>query len=118
MITHSEKKIKRYTISVGLNDKDEKIQKFQTEKIIKLVTNCCKHYELAFSCYSQEGGYMHVNGNGYVLEKSLAIVLVDPEEKVVHELCEDLCAFLNQETVMVTVDYAESYYISCSLTES
>ena len=44
---NGEKK-KRYTISVGLNDKDEKVQKIQTEKIVRLVTHCCKGYGMAF----------------------------------------------------------------------
>lgn len=114
---HANKRVKRYTIMVGLNDKDENIQKFQTDRIIKLVTNCCKQYKLAFSCYKQEGGYNHFNGKGYILEKSLAIVLNDPIKEVVDELCKDLCAFLNQESVLVTVEDVEMYFVSCSVTE-
>lgn len=107
-------KKKRYTISVGLNDKDEKVQKIQTEKILRLVKNCCKGYAMAFSSYLQEGGYIHDNGE-YVLEKSICIVFIDPDEMLVEEVGKDLCAFLNQETVLVTVDEVESYYISDSL---
>ena len=102
---------KRYTISVGLNDKDEKSQKVQTEKVLRLVTNCCRGYEMAFSSYLQDGGYLHDNGE-YVLEKSVCIVLVEPEEQLVEEVARDLCAFLNQESVMVTVDEVACYFIS------
>lgn len=117
MISHSRKQVNRYTISVGLNDKDENTQKFQTERIMGLVTSCCKGHDLAFSCYHQRGGYKPENG-GYILENSIAIVLNDPDETMVEELCQDLCAFLNQETVMVTAQKAECYYVSCSIKES
>lgn len=116
MIGHSKTQKKRYTISVGLNDKDEKIQKYQTERIVRLVTNCCKAYELPFSCYPQDGGYRCENGD-YILEKSLAIVLVDPDEELMEELSKDLCAFLNQETVLVTVENIECFCISHTLSE-
>ena len=105
-----EKK-KRYTISVGLNDKDEKLQKVQTEKVLRLVKNCCKGYSMAFSSYLQDGGYIHDNGE-YVLEKSVCIVFVEPDEKLVEEVAKDLCAFLNQESVMITVDEIEYFFIS------
>ena len=107
---NGEKK-KRYTISVGLNDKDEKVQKIQTEKIVRLVTHCCKGYGMAFSAYLQEGGYVHDNGE-YVLEKSVCLVFIDPDERLVEEVGKDLCAFLNQESVMVTVDEVECLFIS------
>ena len=105
---------KRYSIFVGLNDKDEKIQKIQTEKIIRLVTNCCKGYSMAYSAFMQEGGYIHDSGD-YVLEKSVCIVFIDPDERLVEEVGKDLCAFLNQESVMVTVDEVECYYIADSI---
>lgn len=104
---------KRYTISVGLNDKDEKVQKIQTERIIRLVHNCCKGYGMAFSSYLQDGGYVHENGQ-YVLEKSICIVLIEPEKELVMEIAKDLCAFLNQESVMVTADEVECFFISDS----
>lgn len=116
MIGHSRTQKKRYTISVGLNDKDDYIQKFQTERIINLVTNCCKAYELPFSCYPQNGGYKCENGR-YILEKSIAIILIDPTEQLVEELSKDLCAFLNQETVLVTVENIECFLISQTISD-
>lgn len=107
-------KKKRYTIFVGLKDKDERLQKIQTKRIIQLVNLCCREYGLAFSCFVQNGGYIHERGD-YVFENSLCIVFIEPDEKLIDEIGKDLCAFLNQESVMVTVDEIESYYISESL---
>lgn len=111
---HAAERKKRYTITVGLKDKNEKIQKVQTEKILRLVNNCCKGYGMAFSSYLQDGGYIHDNGE-YVLEKSICIVLIDPNADLVEEVGKDLCAFLNQESVMVTVDEIECCFIFCSI---
>ena len=108
-----EKK-KRFTISVGLNDKDEKSQKIQTERVLRLVMHCCRGYSMAFSSYLQDGGYIHDNGE-YVLEKSVCIVLIDPEPTLIEELARDLCAFLNQESVMVTTEEIECRFISESI---
>ena len=107
-------KKKRYTISVGLNDKDEKSQKIQTEKVLRVVKNCCKGYGMAFSSYLQDGGYIHENGE-YVLEKSVCIVFLDPDVAMVEELAKDLCVFMNQESVMVTVEDVTCYFISEAL---
>lgn len=111
---YSSEKKKRYTIFVGLNDKDAHVQKFQTERIMQLAANCCKGYGLSFSSYAQEGGYVNRDGR-YVLEKSIALVLVDPSEVLLDELSRDLCAFLNQESVMVTIEEIECCFISHSL---
>lgn len=108
-----EKK-KRYTIYVGLNDKEEKKQKQQTEKILRLVKHCCKSYGTAFSSYILDGGYIHDNGD-FVLEKSICIAFINPDEMVVDEIAKDLCAFLNQESVMVTIDEVECYMVTNSI---
>ncbi|MCQ2512324.1 MAG: hypothetical protein MJ092_02940 [Lachnospiraceae bacterium] len=78
------------------------------------MTNCCKGYGMAFSSYLQDGGYIQADGE-YVLEKSVCIVFIDPDEMLVEEVGKDLCAFLNQETVLVTIDEVERYFISDSI---
>lgn len=109
-------KKKRYTVSVGLDDKDEKLQKIQTERALRLVTSCCKGYGAAFSSYLQDGGYIHDSGE-YVLEKSVCIVFIDPDRNMIEEIAKDLCAFMNQESVLVTVEDIECFSISENLPE-
>lgn len=101
---------KKYTIIIGLNDKDEKTQKIETDRILHLIRNCCKGYSVAFSGYMQDGGYIHENGE-YVLEKSVCISFVGADENVIEELAKDLCAFLNQESVLITVEDVEYYFV-------
>ena len=112
---HSEKiRKKRYTILIGLSDKDTQEQRVETERLLRLVHNCCKSYGLAFSSILQDGGCVLDDGR-YVLEKSVCLVFIDPDETALGELGRDLCAFLHQESVLVTVDEVECYSIAESL---
>lgn len=103
-------KIIQATIYVGLNDSVTHVQKFSTEKYISLLKNICKSYGLAFTMNRISGGYFHDDGT-YVEENSLALILLDVEESIVEDVAKDLCAFFNQESVMVTYSQAEVHYV-------
>ena len=111
MLEKSLKRVKRYTIMIGMNDCLSHKQEIDEEKIIRLTNNCCKNYGLSFSSVIQSGGYIHENGN-YVMEKSLNLVLIDADEFAVNELAKDICCFINQESVLITVDDVACYYVS------
>ena len=89
------------TIYIGLNDSQTGVQKFNTEKYISILKNVCHSFKVAFSVHRIEGGYFHENGT-YVEETTLALMLMDTPEETVVEIAKDLCAFFNQESVMVT----------------
>ncbi len=112
----SERKIcKKYTIMVGTNDAKTLKKKVNIETATHIANNCLKAYQTAFSLYIVNGGYIHDNG-AYVNEKSLAIVVIDPpSEDVINEIAKDLCSFFNQESVVVTKEDIEYYYVSDQL---
>ena len=89
------------TIYVGLNDGDTGVQKFSTEKYLSILKNVCKSYRVAFSVQQINGGYFHEDGR-YTEENTLALMLIDVPRETVMEIAKDLCAFFNQESVMVT----------------
>ena len=89
------------TIYVGLNDQETGIQKFDTEKYLSILKNVCRSYRVAFSVQVINGGYFHEDGR-YTEENTLVLTLVNVEEETVIEIAKDLCAFFNQESVMVT----------------
>ncbi len=89
------------TIYIGLNDSETGHQKFDTNKYLSILKMACRNFHLAFSVHIIEGGYFHENGN-YTEETTLALMLMDTPEDVVMEIAKDLCAFFNQESVMVT----------------
>lgn len=89
------------TIYIGLNDAQTGVQKFDTEKYVSILKKVCHNFKVAFSVHKIEGGYFHENGM-YVEETTLSLLLINTPEETVMEIAKDLCAFFNQESVMVT----------------
>ena len=107
-------KTDRYTIYVGLNDGDSKEQLYSTERFQKLLYMVCKNYKVSFSITTLEGGYFHDDGQ-FVQEKSLQTVLLGASEEAVDEISKDICAFFNQESVLIVHDEVDSYFVRNAL---
>lgn len=101
----------RYEICVGFNDGDEKIQKYSEETYEKIITNVCKGYRIAYSINKMVGGYIYDDGT-FVKENSACIVLVGATDEQAEEIAKDLCAFFNQESVMIVKSSADVKFIS------
>lgn len=101
----------RYEICIGLNDGDTKQQKFPIEKYEEVVINVCKGYKVAYSVDELKGGYIHEDGT-YVRENSVRILLIGASEELVNEIANDLCAFFNQESVLVMKSETQCYFVS------
>ncbi|HBI51647.1 MAG TPA: hypothetical protein DDX72_02570 [Ruminococcaceae bacterium] len=96
-----DRQLIQYTIFVGLADRKTGFQKYSIEKYLSILKNVCGSYHVPFSFHSISGGYFHKDGR-YIEENTLSLMLVDIPEKTVIEIAKDLCAFFNQESVMVT----------------
>ena len=96
-----EQQTSQASIYIGLNDSETGVQKFATEKYLSILKNVCRSYRVAFSVQVINGGYFHEDGR-YTEENTLVLTLLNIEEKTVIEIAKDLCAFFNQESVMVT----------------
>ena len=104
------------TIYIGLNDAQTGLQKYDTEKYLSILKKVCYNYHLAFSVHRIEGGYFHENGT-YVEETTLALLLLDTPKETVMEIARDLCAFFNQESVMVTTSPCSVVFVKESIWE-
>ena len=98
-------------IYVGLNDSETREQKFETDKYLGILKKVCRSYHMAFSVDIEEGGYFHEDGE-YTEETSLVLVLIDADRDTVREIAKDLCVFFHQETVLITEDRIDGYFIS------
>ena len=96
-----EKQLQQTNIYIGLNDSETGIQKFDTEKYLSILKNVCRSYRVAFSVQQISGGYFHEDGR-YTEETTLCLTLMNTDQDLVMEIARDLCAFFNQESVMVT----------------
>jgi len=97
-------------IYIGLNDSVSKTQIFETEKYIRILKDVCCGYHTAFSFDVIEGGYIHDNGE-FTKETTLQLTLIDVDSETVNEIAKDLCAFFNQESVLITESRIRSYYV-------
>ena len=113
MISEMEE-VKQAMIYIGLNDSITHVQKFETDRYISILKNVCKSYKVAFSMNVIDGGYFHEDGS-YVEEKTLTLTLLGVEEDMVEEIAKDLCAFFNQESVMVMYSQAKVHFVQESI---
>ena len=105
------KTVRQACIYIGLNDSKTHEQIFATDKYISILKKVCKAYRTAFSVNQINGGYFHDDGT-YVDENSLILTLLDVDEKIVEEISKDLCAFFNQESVLVTYTDAKVRFVT------
>ncbi len=97
-------------ICVGLNDRDTKEQKLETEKYVRILKNVCRSFKAAFSFTVEQGGYMHEDGS-YTQENTLVLSFIEADNTVINEIAKDLCVFFNQESVMITEDRVRAFFV-------
>lgn len=91
---------KKFTLYLGLNDKDTKVQKISTIEAYKMLTNVLmKNFEGA-TIFEATGIYKHDDGT-FVIEPTLRIELLFAEEHKVRALVDMLKLMFNQESVAV-----------------
>lgn len=92
--------MEKFILTIGLNDKDTKLQKYDIVTCYKLIENVLKQYTEGYTIYETIGGYKHNNGV-FVQEKSLRVELMFTTAKVVKHIAELIKAptCLNQETI-------------------
>ena len=101
-------------IYIGLNDSGSLKQEHDTAEYISVLKNVCISYHVPFSFSVAEGGYMHEDSR-YTQENTLILSLMDVPPETINEIAKDLCAFFNQESVMITEGNVKVYFINESL---
>lgn len=88
----------KFTLYLGLNDKDTKTQKISTIEAYKIVMNLLLNYTDGATVYEADGIYKHEDGT-IVIEKTLKIELLFVERATVGEIIEELKKIFNQESI-------------------
>lgn len=99
--------ITKYTIYLGLNDKDTKTQQISTLEAYKVVTNLISADFGGGTIFEARGIYRHDNGE-IVTETTLRIELLFADDSQVRRFCETLKKLFNQESVAVQKDVVNS----------
>ena len=98
-------------IYIGLNDAATKKQLHQTDHYMGILKEIRQSHKVAFSVDIEDGGYYHENGE-YTEETSFVLVLIDIEDRVVASIAKELCARFNQETVLVTQNAINAFFVN------
>lgn len=104
--------MQKHILTIGLNDKDTKQQKYDIVTCYKLVENVLKENTNGYTIYQTNGGYKHDNGE-FVQEISLRVELMFIEKEKVIEIANIIKSpiVLNQETIAYEIVTSNSELI-------
>lgn len=102
--------MEKFTLYLGLNDKDKKAQLINTVEAYKICNNILLHYTDGATIFEANGIYKHDDGQ-YTIEKTLRIELLFIEEKDVKEIVKSLKQAFNQETIAIQKQMINSYLL-------
>lgn len=95
--------LEKYTLLIGLNDKDSKQQEVETQDAMKLVTNVVGDNTMQVV----QGHYTHEDGTE-VDETTLKVELLFKKESDIRLYCKDIKRLLNQESIAVNKEISMS----------
>ena len=102
--------MKKYTLYVGLNDKDKKVQLISTIEAYKICNNVLLQYTDGATVFEASGIYKHEDGT-FTIEKTLRIELLFTDDDTVNKIVKDLKTAFNQESIAVQKQAINSYLL-------
>lgn len=90
--------MKKFTLYLGLNDKDSKVQEISTLEAYKITQKILLSYVEGATIFESDGIYKHEDGT-IVIEKTLKIELLFVEREVVDKIVKELKLAFNQESI-------------------
>lgn len=99
--------MKKFTLYVGLNDKDTKKQEISTSEAENLVNYVLLNHVEGATIFQAKGIYKHENGMS-VVENTLRIELLFTDVETVKKIVEILKDLLNQESIAVQIETIDS----------
>lgn len=101
-------KIVKYSLYLGLNDKDTKTQKIDTLEAYKILCNLLKSYNVeGFTVYNAHGFYMHNDGT-FTTENTLKVELMFIDEKTIDNIIKQCKIIFNQESIIKQIEEVTS----------
>lgn len=102
--------MEKFTLYVGLNDKDSKLQEINTLDAYKMVHGLALSLFDGATISEADGIYKHEDGQ-IVVEKTLRIELLFTDIETVKQFAAQLKTLLNQESIVLQKEVIESELI-------
>ena len=99
-------KLKKYTLLIGLNDKDTKKQVVSMKQAKKIVIDTCGDCTISRA----NGHYTHEDGSK-INENTLRVELLFKASNEVISMCQKLKKELNQESIALSCTYEDSMLV-------
>ena len=99
----------RYTLYIGLNDKDTYAQEISTEEARKIVDEICCEHVGGFTVLHAEGGWTNESGI-MTRENTLVYMFSGAEEAQITAIMDEALTVLNQSVILVHRDTVQSTY--------
>ena len=90
----------KYTLTIGLNDKDTKTQILDNTTAFGVIENILRQYLDGYTILYAKGGYKHED-NTFINENSIRVEILFANDTVIHVIVNALKTKLNQETIAV-----------------
>ena len=100
----------KYTLYIGLNDKDTKRQQIESLEASKIVQNILSEKTDGGTIYSATGVYKHQDGT-IIIENTLRVEIVAATLEAVKEAINIIKTALNQESIILQTERVESIFI-------
>ena len=100
----------KYTLYIGLNDKDTKRQQLDNLEASKIVQNILTEITGGGTIYNATGVYKHDDGT-IIIENTLRVEIVAAALEAVRKAIEFIKTALNQESVILQTERVESVFI-------
>lgn len=102
--------MEKYTLYLGLNDKDKKQQLISTVEAYKICNNILLHYTNGATVFEANGIYKHDDGT-FTIEKTLRIELLFVNQNTIDKIVNDLKQAFNQESIAIQRQVVDSYLL-------
>ena len=101
----------RYTLYIGLNDKDTGTQEISTEKAREIVDAICCKYVEGFTVFQAQGGWTDDSGQ-ITKENTLVYMFSYADPTQITAIMDEVIPVLNQSVILVHTDTVQSAYYS------
>lgn len=99
--------MEKFTLYLGLNDKDTKTQKIDILEAYKIVNNILLKYTDGATIFQANGIYKHEDGT-VIIEQTLRIELLFVDKNTVKNIVDLLKITFNQESIIVQTQKVDS----------
>jgi hypothetical protein len=101
--------MKKFTMYVGLNDKDTKKQEIATLEAYKVATNIFCEYTGGATIYEGSGIYTHNDGT-IINEKTLVCIVFSEDPEAIKKTASALKIAFNQEAIAIESTETNSFF--------